>query len=49
MALPPDLVFVNRTLSGLFGNLCRLEAEGQWRAVLEPFASAATGSAAAPV
>lgn len=49
MSLPPDLVFVNRTLSGLFGNLCRLEAEGRWREVLEPFAWAATGSAATPV
>ena len=37
VSLPPDMVFVNRTLSGLFGNLCRLEAEGRWREVLEPF------------
>jgi len=34
VALPPDMVFVNRTLSGLFGNLCRLEAEGRWRELL---------------
>ena len=37
LALPPDMVFVNRTLSGLFGNLCRLEAEGCWKEVLAPF------------
>jgi predicted unusual protein kinase regulating ubiquinone biosynthesis (AarF/ABC1/UbiB family) len=37
MALPPDLVFVNRTLSGLFGNLCSLGAEGRWRDVLGRF------------
>jgi predicted unusual protein kinase regulating ubiquinone biosynthesis (AarF/ABC1/UbiB family) len=36
--LPPDMVFVNRTLGGLFGNLCRLEAEGRWRDVLAPYA-----------
>jgi predicted unusual protein kinase regulating ubiquinone biosynthesis (AarF/ABC1/UbiB family) len=37
--LPPDMVFVNRTLGGLFGNLCRLGAEGRWREVLEPYAN----------
>lgn len=38
LALPRDTVFVNRTLSGIFGNLCRLGAEGQWRDVLAPWA-----------
>lgn len=37
MALPSDLVFVNRTLSGLFGNLCSLGARGRWRDVLGRF------------
>ena len=37
VALPPNMVFVNRTLSGLFGNLCRLGAEGRWGEVLRPF------------
>ncbi|MFV2089416.1 MAG: hypothetical protein ACC642_02060 [Pseudomonadales bacterium] len=37
VSLPPDMVFVNRSLSGLFGNLCRLEAEGLWRDELEEF------------
>ena len=36
LELPPDLVFVNRTLSGVFGNLCRLGAGGRWRDVLAP-------------
>ncbi len=39
VSLPHDMVFVNRTLSGLFGNLCRLEAEDRWRDVLAPYAS----------
>jgi predicted unusual protein kinase regulating ubiquinone biosynthesis (AarF/ABC1/UbiB family) len=37
LELPPELTFVNRTLSGVFGNLCRLRATGQWREVLAPF------------
>jgi predicted unusual protein kinase regulating ubiquinone biosynthesis (AarF/ABC1/UbiB family) len=37
VSLPPDMVFVNRTLSGLFGNLCRLQAESRWGEVLRPF------------
>jgi len=37
--LPPDMVFVNRTLGGLFGNPCRLGAEGRWREVLAPYAN----------
>jgi predicted unusual protein kinase regulating ubiquinone biosynthesis (AarF/ABC1/UbiB family) len=37
VGLPPDMVFVNRTLSGLFGNLCRLGAEGLWRDELNEF------------
>ncbi|MEM1434948.1 MAG: AarF/ABC1/UbiB kinase family protein [Pseudomonadota bacterium] len=36
LELPPDLVFINRTLSGVFGNLCRLRANGRWRDVLAP-------------
>ena len=40
--LPPDMVFVNRTLGGLFGNLCRLGPEGRWREVLAPYAETPT-------
>jgi predicted unusual protein kinase regulating ubiquinone biosynthesis (AarF/ABC1/UbiB family) len=32
---PPDVVFVNRTVGGHFGNLTRLRAEGAWREHLE--------------
>ncbi len=34
---PPDIVFVNRTVGGHFGNLTRLKAEGPWRERLERF------------
>ncbi len=34
---PPDIVFVNRTVGGHFGNLTRLKAEGPWRERLEQF------------
>ena len=40
--LPPDMVFVNRTLGGLFGNLCRLGPEGRWREILAPYAERPT-------
>jgi predicted unusual protein kinase regulating ubiquinone biosynthesis (AarF/ABC1/UbiB family) len=40
--LPPAMVFVNRTLGGLFGNLCRLGAEGRWREILAPYAERPT-------
>ena len=33
VGLPPDMVMVNRSLGGLFGNLCRLEAMGNWREI----------------
>ena len=35
--LPREMVFVNRTLSGLFGNLCRLRASGNWRELASGF------------
>jgi predicted unusual protein kinase regulating ubiquinone biosynthesis (AarF/ABC1/UbiB family) len=38
VVVPPDMVFVNRALSGLFGNLCRLEAEDRWRDMLARYA-----------
>jgi predicted unusual protein kinase regulating ubiquinone biosynthesis (AarF/ABC1/UbiB family) len=41
VTLPADMVFVNRTLSGLFGNLCRLGAEGRWRDLLLPYVNEA--------
>lgn len=38
VGLPPDMVMVNRSLGGAFGNLCRLEASGDWRELLAPYA-----------
>ncbi len=35
--LPRDIVFINRTLVGHFGNLSRLKARGDWRAKLQEF------------
>ncbi|MEO0423272.1 MAG: AarF/ABC1/UbiB kinase family protein [Pseudomonadota bacterium] len=40
LELPPELTFVNRTLSGVFGNLCRLRARGRWAELLAPYESA---------
>lgn len=34
---PRDIVFVNRTVLGHFGNLARLRAEGPWRDILTRF------------
>ena len=31
---PKDIVFIDRTLAGHFGNLCRLSAAGPWRQIL---------------
>lgn len=40
LAIPRDIVFIDRTIGGLFGNLVRLRAEGPWRERL--LAAAAT-------
>ncbi len=40
---PSDIVFVNRTVGGHFGNLTRLRAEGPWRERLERFAGRERG------
>lgn len=34
MVFPRDIVFIDRTFSGHFGNLCRLNASADWRAIL---------------
>jgi len=34
LLFPPDLIFVNRSLVGHFGNLSRLKAEGPWRELI---------------
>jgi len=40
LVVPEDLVFVNRTLSGHFGNLSRLRATADWRAIAERYTGA---------
>lgn len=40
LRFPSDIVFVNRTVVGHFGNLTRLRAAGPWRATLEHFVGA---------
>ncbi|MEM9055894.1 MAG: AarF/ABC1/UbiB kinase family protein [Pseudomonadota bacterium] len=37
LELPPELMFVNRTLSGVFGNLCRLRSRARWSEVLAAY------------
>ncbi len=34
---PRDMVFIDRTLAGLFGNLSKLGATGPWRRLLEKY------------
>jgi predicted unusual protein kinase regulating ubiquinone biosynthesis (AarF/ABC1/UbiB family) len=43
---PKDIVFVNRTLGGHFGNLSRLGASGRWHALLVKFVDMALANAA---
>ena len=37
---PRDVVFINRTLGGLFGNLSSLRATGPWRKIIRKYAAA---------
>ena len=37
---PRDMVFIDRTLGGLFGNLARLKATGPWRKLLREYTAA---------
>ena len=39
IAFPEDIVFIDRALSGHFGNLARLRAEGPWGEIVERYAS----------
>ncbi len=38
LQFPEDIIFVDRSLAGHFGNLTRLEAKGPWRRLLERYA-----------
>ena len=37
MRFPRDMVFIDRTLGGLFGNLGKLGATGPWRQLLSEY------------
>jgi predicted unusual protein kinase regulating ubiquinone biosynthesis (AarF/ABC1/UbiB family) len=39
MAFPEDVIFINRSLSGHFGNLSRLRATGPWRELILKYAN----------
>ena len=34
MVFPKDIIFIDRTFGGHFGNLCRLNAQADWRSLL---------------
>lgn len=40
MVFPKDIIFIDRTFSGHFGNLCRLNAHGDWRKILKGYVDA---------
>ena len=40
MEAPPDIIFMDRTFAGTYGNLSRLKARGPWRDLLEEYISA---------
>ncbi len=40
MEFPEDVIFINRSLSGHFGNLSRLQATGPWRDLVLKYAAA---------
>ncbi len=41
---PRDMVFIDRTLAGLFGNLSKLGASGPWRRLIKKYVAAATAA-----
>ena len=48
IGFPEDLVFIDRSLGGHFGNLVRLHATGPWRELVRRYAEAAAVRAAPP-
>jgi hypothetical protein len=42
---PRDMVFIDRTLVGLFGNLSKLRATGPWRRLLRKFTATSAAGA----
>lgn len=45
---PRDMVFIDRTLGGLFGNLGKLGATGPWRSLLREYTAPLAGQATQP-
>jgi predicted unusual protein kinase regulating ubiquinone biosynthesis (AarF/ABC1/UbiB family) len=39
LVFPKDIIFIDRTFGGHFGNLCRLNATADWRAMLESYSA----------
>ncbi len=39
LVFPKDIIFIDRTFGGHFGNLCRLNATADWRAILESYSA----------
>jgi predicted unusual protein kinase regulating ubiquinone biosynthesis (AarF/ABC1/UbiB family) len=44
LEFPEDVIFINRSLSGHFGNLSRLRATGPWRELVLKYATAGAGA-----
>lgn len=44
MRFPEDIIFIDRTLAGHFGNLVRLGATGSWREIVDRYANSALES-----
>lgn len=43
IAFPQDIIFIDRSLSGHFGNLARLRAAGPWGEVVRRYAGPVAG------
>jgi hypothetical protein len=37
LRFPEDIIFIDRSLAGHFGNLMRLSASGPWRELVESY------------
>jgi len=48
IAFPEDIIFIDRSLSGHFGNLARLHAQGPWGEIIDRYASAIQRKPVAP-
>jgi hypothetical protein len=39
LVFPRDIIFIDRTFGGHFGNLCRLNAAADWRSLIAGYAT----------